>query len=610
MSHRQPLISLNLPARIRGGWGIAALAATAYVAAYVLWTIFRWGSDDSITLISDLAILPLSLFAALAALSASRRVRHEPHLQRAWQFIGLSALSLFIGDAIWFVYEIILAQEPFPSIADFFYLLFYPLVLYGVLWFANRLVALKPSERWRFVIDLAIVLVSAWMVIWYFIVSPTALDSESDLLSQIIAAAYPIGDLVVIGGIVALLLRGEHIGRDTRESLSIFLSGLTLFVGADLLYAYASITDTYASGSWIDIGWFAAYLLFGFAALRQMHSAADMIDRRRWMEGIMSQMPIALPFAAIILGYGLLILVASGGFSVGAQFQGLFISGGILTLMVVGRQSITLRENVRLNNELRAFSAELEKRVVQRTLQLQNAQHALFSSQKLATVGTLAAGIVHEVSNPLNTIISAAESLQVKLTEQGTLDNETLSAYLPMISRAAWHAGKIVQALRTYSRGSAPELAPESLGNVVQDALLLMGYQLRKWDDVKLITELDNELPVVMCDRNQIAQVLINLLNNARDATPAQGTIILRVSRARNSAVIQVIDTGAGIAPEMLSKIFDPFFTTKSAGKGSGLGLSIVSSIVRAHKGTIEARSDGVGKGATFVVTLPIVPTA
>ena len=108
-----------------------------------------------------------------------------------------------------------------------------------------------------------------------------------------------------------------------------------------------------------------------------------------------------------------------------------------------------------------------------------------------------------------------------------------------------------------------------------------------------------------MCDRNQIAQVLINLLNNARDAMPDGGVVTLRTRRAPTEAVMEVTDQGMGIAPEALNKIFDPFFTTKDIGRGSGLGLSIVTGILRAHNGTIQVHSDGVGHGATFTVTLP-----
>jgi len=299
------------------------------------------------------------------------------------------------------------------------------------------------------------------------------------------------------------------------------------------------------------------------------------------------------------------IFVAGRELTLGSK--GVLISAVLLTGFVIGRQLVTLRENTRLNAELRAFSAELEQRVSERTAQLRQSQEALSASERLASVGTLAAGIVHEVNSPLGAIVSASETLEAQLKEEA-LDYETLKSILPIITRSAWHASRIVQTLRGYSRRSQPTLHPEILSSVVQDALLLMDYQVRSWTNVKLITEVDADSAVVVCDRNQIVQVLINLLTNARDAMPGGGRITLRARQTESSAVIEVADQGTGIAPENLEKIFDPFFTTKSIGEksGLGLGLSIVSEIVRGHNGTIEARSDGPGRGATFAVTLPL----
>jgi signal transduction histidine kinase len=231
----------------------------------------------------------------------------------------------------------------------------------------------------------------------------------------------------------------------------------------------------------------------------------------------------------------------------------------------------------------------------------------LSASQRLASVGTLAAGIVHEVSAPLGAIVTAGESLEAQLKD-GSLDHEMLETVLPIINRSAWHAARIVQTLRGYSRRSAPALHPEILMGVMQDALLLMEYQVKSWGTVKLVKDLDPNTAVVMCDRNQIIQVLINLLSNARDAMLDGGMVTLRTRQTPTTAVIEVADQGVGIPPENTDKIFDPFFTTKSLGEksGLGLGLSIVADIVRAHKGAIEVHSDGPGHGATFTVTLPL----
>jgi|GEM_PF-913847 len=588
-----------IPHWLRNPWGILAGVATLYILLYYAWTYFHWGGDDAIIFIGDLSPLPVSLFASLAAWRVAADPRLDRRLRQAWLFLGLCVFSQFIADAIWSYIEIVLQVDAFPSAADIFYLLFYPMALIGLVSF--REAPLSQGDRLKFALDLSIVMIAAWMLIWYFIIVPTAAANEGDLLSQVLAAAYPIGDLVVLGGIVALLFRRPE--GATRAALLIFLAGLLVFIAGDLLYGYTSLLETYETGGWIDLTWITAYLLFAFAALRQPYLSEATAAEEGW-ERVTERLTLTLPFLAIGLGYGLLIFVSLQGFTGGAQVQGLFIGAALLTAAVIGRQMVTLRENARLNAELQAFSAELEQRVALRTEELRKSQDALFASQKLASVGTLAAGVVHEVSNPLNTILAAADSLEAKL-EEPTVDPEGLKFYIPIINRAAWHAARIVQALRTYSRGSAPELTRQNLAEVVDDALLLMGYQLKKWDNVKLVTELDLDLPEVVCDRNQIAQVMINLLNNARDAMADGGTVTLRTRHTPEGAVIEVADQGMGIAPEAVSKIFDPFFTTKGIGRGSGLGLSIVTGILRAHNGTIQVHSDGLGQGATFTVTLP-----
>jgi signal transduction histidine kinase len=593
-----------IPIWLRNRWGLAAGTAGAYVLLYIAWTYFRWGGEAYAALISDLAFLPLSAFGALAAWRVAADRRLDRGLRRAWLLLGLAVFSQFLGDLIWFwlegVRQLPVADWNYTP-ADFVYPWFYPLAVWGLLRLPNA--PLRRNERLRFALDLATVLIAAWMVIWYFVVSPAAESAERDLPTQIVVALYPIGDLVVLGGSIAILFRRPD--ASTRSALVLFLVGLLCFVVTDLANAYVSLAGAYASGGWLDVGWVAAYFFFALAALRQPFLSRGS-PTEQWSLHVLGVLSVVLPFAAILLGYGLLIYVAGFGSAAGARVRGLFVGAGLLTLALLGRQALALRENTRLNAELAAFSLELGQRVEDRTRALHRTREALYASQKMAGMGALAAEVVHEVGNPLNSIIAAGESLEHLLADGAPVDAESLNLYLPIITRNAWHAARIMQTLRTYSRGSAPELAPHNLADVVKDVLFLLRHQLEGWTDVRLIPEFEPGLPPVVCDRNQMAQVIINLLSNARDAMPGGGTITLRVRRAPNHGVaLEVEDTGVGLDPESLQKIFDPFYTTKDVGKGSGLGLAIVSRIVRAHDGVVRAHSDGPGRGATFVVTLP-----
>lgn len=588
----------EFPLWLRNRWGTIGLAGIVYTLAFAAWTI--WGGEENSRLILNLAFFPASLFAVAAAVRVAVAADLERRLRQAWVVFSLSIAVLLIGDAIFAGFDLVLALPEDDSLyylVDVFYLAFYPLTLAGLLLLPCA--PLSRSDRLKFALDLLIVITAAWMVVWYFVVSPAA--SESDLISQLFAAIYPIGDLVLLGGIVSMLMRRPDVA--TRSSLTIFLIGLSCFVAADLISAYTTLAQREVRGDPVSIGWLLAYVLFALAAIRQSHPLVDSMSENLSVYVLERLSPI-LPFAATMLGYGLVIFVAGAEFSLGAQ--GVLFSAILLTVFVISRQVVTLRENTRLNAELRAWSETLEKRVEQRTFELQQSQEALLASQKLASVGTLAAGVVHEVSNPLTTIVTAAEAMQGELTDKGQVSVETLEMCLPLVDRAASHATRIVQTLRNYSRGGQQELARHSLTEVAKETLLLMGYQLKGWGNVRLVTQFDPALPKTLCDRNQIAQVIINLLVNARDAMPDGGTVTLKTRWTPTEAILEVTDQGIGIPPESLEKVFDPFYTTKEIGHGSGLGLSIVKWIVQAHKGTVQARSDGPGRGAVFMVALPL----
>lgn len=593
----------SIPQWLRSRWGALGLGAGAYLLVFAVWAFFQGGGSEYAFLISNLAFFPISIFAVAAALRAALDRALEPRLRRAWSILTAAVALLLLGDLAFFgldAFFYLPRESDIYYLVDAFYLAFYPLVLWGLLRLPYA--PLRRSERLKFALDILIVMTSASMVVWYFIIVPTAAANPSDLASQVAAAVYPVGDLAALGGIVVLLLRRPD--SATRSALILYLTGLLCFVGADLISAYTTLARKEVDGDPVSVGWMAAYVLFALAAVRQRRHEPAAAEEQ-WPERLRERLSPVLPFAATMLGYGLVIFVAGKELTLGSQ--GVLFSAVLLTGFVIGRQLVTLRENARLNAELRAFSADLEQRVVERTAQLRQSQDALSASQRLASVGALAAGIVHEVNSPLGSIVTASESLEVQLKD-GDLDRETLTAVLPIISRSAWHASRIVQTLRGFSRRSSPILAPEILSTVVQDALLLMEYQVRSWGGVKLAKDLDPDGAVVLCDRNQIIQVIINLLTNARDAMAESGVITLRTRQTPATAVIEVVDQGAGISPEDLNRVFDPFFTTKNLGdqSGLGLGLSIVRDIVEAHHGKIEVESDGPGHGAAFRITLPL----
>ena len=228
-------------------------------------------------------------------------------------------------------------------------------------------------------------------------------------------------------------------------------------------------------------------------------------------------------------------------------------------------------------------------------------------SEKMASIGLLAAGVAHEVNTPLTGISSFTQMLL-----DGADPGDPKTALLEKIEKQTFRAAKIVNGLLNLSRpGSADgERIHVDVNEVIKDVLALLEHQFEV-GRVKVRRELSETPTTVIAIENQLQQVFLNLFLNARDAMPRGGwlTVTTRVDVDNQHLIAEVADTGSGIPPEHVARIYDPFFTTKAIGRGTGLGLSITYGIVRAHDGTIRCDS-AVGQGTRFTLTLPLSAAA
>jgi signal transduction histidine kinase len=240
------------------------------------------------------------------------------------------------------------------------------------------------------------------------------------------------------------------------------------------------------------------------------------------------------------------------------------------------------------------------KEVEQSHGQLAAAQEALVHSEKLASMGQLAAGIAHEVNNPLGVVLMYSHLLLNECERSSAMHED-----IAMIAEQADRCKRIVSGLLHFARQNKVDRAPHDLGKVVEQAL----RGVPRPENVSVAVEHGMADPIADVDRDQIIQVVTNLVTNAVGAMPDGGTITLRTSDEPQRVRFAVQDTGTGITPENLKKIFDPFFTTKPMGMGTGLGLAVTYGIVKMHSGDIqvESRSDAAAgaTGTTFTVTLP-----
>ncbi len=261
--------------------------------------------------------------------------------------------------------------------------------------------------------------------------------------------------------------------------------------------------------------------------------------------------------------------------------------------------------------DLEDWGRTLEQKVEEATRELQKAQAESARSEKLASVGLLAAGIAHELNNPLTGVLTFSYLVRKNLPD-GSPDAEDLDLVIRETKRCA----AIIRRLLDFSREKTPEKAFSNL-NILIDETIQLVAQAAQVNDIEIITDLDEQLPAIWLDDNLIKQVIMNMMVNAQHAINSKGFINIRtrllaasdcpesITEPREMAEITITDSGCGIPEDDLQRIFDPFFTTKGVGKGTGLGLSVSHGTIEAHGGIIEVESI-VGKGTEFRIYLPI----
>ncbi len=327
----------------------------------------------------------------------------------------------------------------------------------------------------------------------------------------------------------------------------------------------------------------------------------------------------------IVIGYVLLFSAVIAGF--GYALLTRVLLGPLRQILEaterVARGDLEVRVQVTEDNELGALAhgfnrmteqIKLQQQDLRRNLEaleranreLERTQNQLIFSEKLASVGRLAAGVAHEIGNPLSATLGYLELLK-RNPELGAEDRDVLQR----IEKELERIHRIIRELLDYSRPPKSEPEAVTVNQVVSSAVNLVSTQ-KGFPAIETALRLEHGLPAVRGSSHDLQQLLVNLILNAVDAMPKGGR--LTISTAPHivdppGVEIRVEDTGEGIARENLRRIFDPFFTTREPGRGTGLGLSICSRIVESMAGRIEVESEP-GRGSAFTVVLPAAPTA
>ncbi len=240
---------------------------------------------------------------------------------------------------------------------------------------------------------------------------------------------------------------------------------------------------------------------------------------------------------------------------------------------------------------------------------LKEAQEQVIRTEKLASLGKLAATVAHEINNPLAAVLTYTR-LMMKLMSRGRFTQERLediARYLTIMESETARCGEIVKNLLAFSRQPKITMETSSIEELIEKTLVLISHDL-EMKNIQLVKEIEPDLPKIKCSSRHIQQALLNLLSNASEAMTEGGTLTVTAKRSKSDGFVEAVisDTGCGISEEDLKNIFEPFFTTKEEGRGVGLGLSVVHGIITRHNGSIEIESKP-DEGSTFKVRLPTV---
>jgi signal transduction histidine kinase len=557
----RPSNSLGLPR--------AALLLGGFTALYLSWQLLHWIPGDREG-VGDMLILPIDAGAAWAAWRASRRCTVSLQLRSFWRLMAIALLAETIGDITQAVYEVLLHQAPYPSLADPFYLAFYPLVLLALF------VATTRTKLLGTTLDGATIVVGGGAVVWYFVIGPTAIQGGQSALSMGVSMAFPVGDLFLLAGLAAVLLRQSP--RTLRLPLKLITAAVGLGILADVLYASGQLHGTYHAGDWVDTLYVLEFATFALAALSQRtvlkQQPTVLVEDTRQFRSRASWMP----YLSVAVGLAVLL-----GVERGASFfpdVSLVLIVIVLSALVSVRQYLAQRELVQVGTALR----ESER----------------LKDEFLSVVG-------HELRTPLTSIRGS-----LGLLEGGVLGELPQDA-ANMVAVAVINTDRLVRLINDILDIERMAAGRLSLEPAEVDAAELVKQSIQvvqaTADAANVILRSDCDRVTVLADSDRIIQTLVNLLGNAVKFSDAGSMVTVTVTCEQQSALFSVKDSGRGIPADRLEGIFERFRQVDASDArekgGTGLGLPIARGIVNQHGGRMWAESD-YGEGSTLCFTLPV----
>ncbi|MCV0373464.1 MAG: HAMP domain-containing histidine kinase [Nitrosarchaeum sp.] len=518
------------------------------------------------------------------------------HFQaKAFLLFAIGASMWFIAEQIWAVYDHVFDEDPFPSIADVFFISSYPFYISFLMISLRPIWRSIPKKVWLFAI-----VFSSSLLIPSILACIDALGDQ-DAFDKTTALVYPIlSSIQLVPALVGIMFLTK---KKASYTWMLLLFGFLMFSASDTFFLFAQINESYYDGHPVDLMFLFSFILLTFS----LHSRLKIVDSPETTNELFFTENVqfetitryGIPLSVVIISMIVVIFLISEVYIVHNVTEILHEDHDTLDVLMIGIFVILLIFSL----VILVLNSSLSKLVQMRTTELENQknnlqkivlekQEELLKSERLSAIGELSGRLAHDLRNPLS-VIKMAVDLIKQYPAHTKISDDVVTKRIDLIEKSIQRISHQIDDVLGYVRKSPLELASIS----IKDTLLNAIDKIDVPSNVKIIlSDKDAHIP---CDAIKMDAVFINIITNSIQAMDDGGTIAIDISSHDDYVMIEFTDTGSGIPEDQIDKIFEPLFTTKQ--KGTGLGLSICKNIVEQHGGQISVRNNPT----TFVITLP-----
>ncbi|MBI2111525.1 MAG: GHKL domain-containing protein [Nitrosarchaeum sp.] len=586
------LVNKQNPIKI--GWNSVVFLLVILVAITLVYQLRPFLDDSQFSWISFLAYVIVPGTLVVFSIILTIKLYKQKHFQsKAFLFFTIGTSFWFIAEQIWAAYVYVYDADPFPSIADIFYMATYPFFI------AFLLISLKPIRKsitkkiWLFSSVLSFTFLIPSLLACYNALEEA--EGGLDPISKSIALAYPIlSSFQLVPAIIGIMFLAK---KGVSYSWMLLLFGFLIFVVSDTFYLFSELDGSYYDGHPVDLMYLYSFILLIFSLHNRLKLANDSNDKNQEMffnENIKFETVtrFGIPITLIIFSMIVIIsMISITHFNSGKGFSLENIMFGIITMLAVFIVIIfTINKN--LNQFVKMRTRELEEQKNNLEYLVEEKTQAVLKAERLSAIGELSGRLAHDLRNPLS-VMKMSIDLIKQHPADAKISDSIITKRLDLIEKSIDRISYQVDDVLDYVRNSPLKLNTISLRTIILGSI----DKINVPPDVT-ITVSDSDV-ILSCDPIKLDAVFINLIVNAIQAIPQGGTIEIQIRSNNDDIIIDFVDSGVGIPQEFMDKIFEPLFTTKQ--KGTGLGLASCKNIIEQHNGKISVKNNPT----TFTITLP-----